>query len=60
MIKGKISPSMMCADFTELKQTLEVFERCGVEYLHLDIMDGHFVPNITLGESLIRQIRKIT
>lgn len=60
MLKGKISPSMMCADFTELRRTLEVFEKFGVEYLHLDIMDGHFVPNITLGESLIKQIRKIT
>ena len=60
MLAGKISPSMMCADFTDLKRTLETFEKNDVEYLHLDIMDGHFVPNITLGESVVKQLRAIT
>lgn len=50
----------MCADFTDLKRTLAIFEKNGVEYLHLDIMDGHFVPNITLGESVVKQLRAIT
>lgn len=59
MIK-KISPSMMCAPLFELKNTIRTFEKCGVEYLHIDIMDGDFVPNFTLGTDYIRMLKAET
>ena len=60
MNKAKLSPSMMCADIGSLSQTLETFEKNHVEYLHIDIMDGRFVPNLTLGTDYCRQLRRMT
>ena len=55
-----ISPSLLSANFTKLAQDIEVVEKLGVERLHLDVMDGHFVPNLTFGPFIISQIREIT
>jgi len=60
MIPSRISPSMMCADFASLSETLSVFKTCGIEYLHIDVMDGHFVNNICLGTDFCRQMRRMT
>ena len=51
---------MMCSDLIDLKETLKVFEEKGVEYLHIDMMDGTFVPNFGLGVDYIRGLRKLT
>jgi len=57
---GKISPSVMCADFRHLEDNIRMLEKAGVEYLHFDIMDGSFVPNFTLGPDLMKSVREIT
>ena len=59
-MKKMISPSMMCADIFSLGETLDVFEKNGVSYLHIDIMDGEFVPNFTLGTDYCRIMKKAT
>lgn len=51
---------MMCSDLIDLKETLRIFEEEGVEYLHIDMMDGTFVPNFGLGVDYIRGLRKLT
>lgn len=59
-MKGKISASMMCADLVNLKDTIKLFEAEQVEYLHIDVMDGEFVPNFGLGVDYIRALRELT
>jgi len=56
----EILPSILAADFTRLGEEIATVERAGISMLHLDVMDGHFVPNFTIGPPVVKSIRKIT
>ncbi|MZQ76314.1 MAG: ribulose-phosphate 3-epimerase [Peptoclostridium sp.] len=54
----KLAPSILSADFANLEQDVRKVERAGCEYLHIDVMDGHFVPNITIGPLIVESLKK--
>ena len=56
----QISPSILSADFANLERDLLMLEECGADMAHVDVMDGHFVPNITIGAPVVKALRKAT
>lgn len=56
----RIAPSILSADFSRLAEEIAAVEKAGAQWIHVDVMDGHFVPNLTMGPLIVRSLRKVT